>query len=498
MNTTIRATSIAILLAIAGLLVPSVASAHSGELDKFGCHAGSQPYHCHTTPPAPTGSVAERLAAPVSASSPSPVGPTAVSGASSSTSGTGLWVAQSDGAVRVVGGATAFGDVGGARLNAPIVGMARTADAGGYWLLGRDGGVFSYGNAVFRGSTGNIKLNQPVVSIASDSKGRGYWFAAADGGVFAFGSTYRGSAANLRLAQPVVGMASTKSGDGYWLVARDGGIFSYGDAVFSGSTGAIRLNQPIVGMAADPDGVGYWLVAADGGVFSFDARFHGSGVGNVAVGDSVTAMVAHPGGGYWLITAKGQVLPYGAAAVSGPRPVIGVAAKLEALRTAAPDTSPYNRDSWPHWIDADGDCQDTRDEVLIIESTIAVTLSANGCDVVAGRWVDIYTNQVFTDPSLLDIDHMVPLANAHRSGGASFDTARKSAFANYLAIDDALIAVSASANRSKGDNSPDQWLPPNGASHCRYATAWVDVKSQWTLTVTVAEKARLAQLLAAC
>lgn len=49
--------------------------------------------------------------------------------------------------------------------------------------------------------------------------------------------------------------------------------------------------------------------------------------------------------------------------------------------------------------------------MLIIESTVRVTLSANGCDVVAGRWVDIYTGQVLSDPSLLDIDHMVPLAN---------------------------------------------------------------------------------------
>lgn len=136
--------------------------------------------------------------------------------------------------------------------------------------------------------------------------------------------------------------------------------------------------------------------------------------------------------------------------------------------------------------------------MLVVESTVTVTLSSNGCDVVAGRWVDVYTAQVFTDPSLLDVDHMVPLANAHRSGGAGWDTARKRAFANYLAINDALIAVSASANRSKGDSSPDQWLPPAGSSHCRYAAAWVDVKYQWALTVTTAEKSRLGQLLAAC
>lgn len=91
-----------------------------------------------------------------------------------------------------------------------------------------------------------------------------------------------------------------------------------------------------------------------------------------------------------------------------------------------------------------------------------------------------------------------PLADAHRSGGAGWDTARKTAFANYLAIEDALIAVSASANRSKGDSSPDQWLPPVSSSHCRYAIAWIDVKYQWALAVTSAEKSKLEQLLAGC
>jgi hypothetical protein len=75
----------------------------------------------------------------------------------------------------------------------------------------------------------------------------------------------------------------------------------------------MTLNQPIVGMASDPDGDGYWFVAADGGIFSFNADFHGSGVGAVAAGDSVVGMVAHPDGGYWLITAKGSVMAYGAA-----------------------------------------------------------------------------------------------------------------------------------------------------------------------------------------
>ncbi len=129
---------------------------------------------------------------------------------------------------------------------------------------------------------------------------------------------------------------------------------------------------------------------------------------------------------------------------------------------------------------------------------MTVTLSGNGCDVVAGRWVDIYTGSVFTDPSLLDVDHMVPLADAHRSGGAVWDAARKAVYANDLALADALIAVSASANRSKSDRSPDEWLPPSTASHCRYVTAWIEVKHRWALSVTPAEKAALERVIRTC
>ena len=76
------------------------------------------------------------------------------------------------------------GSMGGKHLNAPIVGIAATADGGGYWLVAKDGGVFAFGDAKFYGSRGGQALNAPVVGIAADIATGGYWEVASDGGIF--------------------------------------------------------------------------------------------------------------------------------------------------------------------------------------------------------------------------------------------------------------------------------------------------------------------------
>jgi hypothetical protein len=159
----------------------------------------------------------------------------------------------------------------------------------------------------------------------------------------------------------------------------------------------------------------------------------------------------------------------------------------------------YNRDDWKHWVDADHDCQDTRAEVLIAESLVIVSYrDAGHCTVDTGQWRDPYTAMMFTVAGDLDIDHLVPLANAHRSGAWKWSADQKELYANDLSRPAALIAVSASANRSKGDKGPEEWRPANAAYWCGYATDWIQVKSAWGLTATQAEWNALQNLLSSC
>ena len=159
----------------------------------------------------------------------------------------------------------------------------------------------------------------------------------------------------------------------------------------------------------------------------------------------------------------------------------------------------YDRGDWGDWIDADGDCQDTRNEVLLAESLSDVTFrSDRRCRVDTGQWFAPYSGNTVTIARDLDIDHMVPLANAHQSGGWDWPSERKQLYANYLAVHGHLIAVTASANRSKGAKGPDEWQPADRSYWCQYATDWALIKNEWDLTVTRDEAAALGEMLDTC
>jgi hypothetical protein len=169
--------------------------------------------------------------------------------------------------------------------------------------------------------------------------------------------------------------------------------------------------------------------------------------------------------------------------------------ELDTLKvvTRAGSMSGYSREKFPHWRSTGENC-DVRDSVLKRDGK---KVKYSGCNVVAGTWTSFYDGQVLNSPTKVDIDHMVPLANAWRSGAAKWTDTKRGDFANDL-DDPQLIAVSAASNRSKGDQDPSTWKPTETSSWCEYAQDWIAVKAKWKLTVTTKEKTALADMLEKC
>ena len=165
---------------------------------------------------------------------------------------------------------------------------------------------------------------------------------------------------------------------------------------------------------------------------------------------------------------------------------------VRRLPVAAERRRGYDRDKFRHWVDADGDCQDTRDEVLDAESLTDVS----GCDISTGEWRSYYDGAMWTDASDVDIDHMVPLAEAWDSGARRWTAGTRTRYSNDLRDPRPLVAVTDNVNQSKSDQDPAEWMPRLGT--CRYVREWVAVKVRWRLSVNRPEKRTLRNLAGSC
>ena len=172
-----------------------------------------------------------------------------------------------------------------------------------------------------------------------------------------------------------------------------------------------------------------------------------------------------------------------------PTTRISMTTALSRLKVQAEHTSGYARSKFGGWIDADGDGLDTRAEVLIDESKVKVTISYR--TVRTGKWLSLYDNVTWTNASDVDIDHVVALSEAWKSGAHAWSSARRLAFANDLGVSWALRAVTDNVNMSKGDRDPSSWIPSNRAAVCTYLVGWVAVKLRWALSVDAAEKSSI-------
>ncbi|GAA4306393.1 HNH endonuclease family protein [Actinomadura luteofluorescens] len=171
------------------------------------------------------------------------------------------------------------------------------------------------------------------------------------------------------------------------------------------------------------------------------------------------------------------------------------ASRLATLTVAAESHgSTYDRDLFPHWITISGTCN-TRETVLKRDGTNVTTDSA--CAATSGSWYSPYDGATWKLASDLDIDHMVPLAEAWASGAWSWTTSRRQSFANDLGGPQ-LWAVTDNVNQAKSDKDPAEWQPSVTSFRCTYARAWIQVKWYWGLTVDSAEKSALNTMLGSC
>ena len=197
-------------------------------------------------------------------------------------------------------------------------------------------------------------------------------------------------------------------------------------------------------------------------------------------------------------------------AVKGPTPVPSTTTPATSTPTATtalvitvaeiPAGIPeYDRGQWRHWVDEDGDCQDARQEVLIAESLEPVTYETDReCRVEWGRWWAPYLEHHLGNPGHIDVDHTVPLKNAHLSGAWAWSLEEKERYANFLEDPDHLVAISARHNRSKGARGPEEWAPPDNSLWCNYALDWTEIKHRWGLTMTPYEADIVMDMLGTC
>ncbi|MEV7770503.1 HNH endonuclease family protein [Kitasatospora sp. NPDC086791] len=172
-------------------------------------------------------------------------------------------------------------------------------------------------------------------------------------------------------------------------------------------------------------------------------------------------------------------------------------AAIDNLPIADENREGYERTKFRHWIDADKNGCDTRKKVLIAEAVEAPAVGPN-CTLLGGTWISPYDNLVLTDAKQLDVDHVVPLAEAWDSGASTWTAKDRERYANDLDEPRVLIAVSAKSNRSKADKDVAEWLPPATDYRCTYLADWTAVKTRWGLSVDQREAGALHQIAAGC
>jgi hypothetical protein len=168
------------------------------------------------------------------------------------------------------------------------------------------------------------------------------------------------------------------------------------------------------------------------------------------------------------------------------------------VKGRAPKTGYTRAQFGQTWYDTDRNGCDTRNDIL--RRDLHERQMKNACKVLAGTLdPDPYTGAsirfVYGGASEVDIDHLVALSDAWQKGAAGWPAEKRLALANDPLN---LLAVGASANRSKSDGDTATWLPSNKAYRCTYVVGQVAVKGKYGLWVTSAERDAMTRVLDTC
>lgn len=165
-----------------------------------------------------------------------------------------------------------------------------------------------------------------------------------------------------------------------------------------------------------------------------------------------------------------------------PKSYASIESALKTIKIAPDVRDGYARSKFKHWSDLDKNGCNTRNDVIIAEALVKPKIEP-GCKIVkdTGKWYSAYDALTVTNFSALDVDHMVPLAEAWDSGASTWTPEKREAYANDMGDSVSLIAVTAATNRSKSDQDPADWLPAKDV--CSYLKNWVQVKVRWSLSM---------------
>ena len=169
---------------------------------------------------------------------------------------------------------------------------------------------------------------------------------------------------------------------------------------------------------------------------------------------------------------------------------------IDSLKISDEIRAGYVRTKFKHWVGVGSGC-DSRKSVIISEAVVKPVVE-KGCVIKGGEWLSIYDLVKVTEAGKLDVDHMVPLAEAWDSGASTWDDLKREKYANDQTDPRHLIAVTGPSNRSKSDQDPAEWMPTNKAYHCEYIANWVSIKVRWALSIDPKEKTALIANLKGC